>query len=560
MTEYDSGSSSDSSAESGSSSAESWSSSDASSGGGGLDYSFIAETMIGGLVDDLTEPRRQDSRPVPAPSEVELRRRAQFEATLRAIISAPSPVADQRSLVRRIVEAERWFVPIEPDGSFVRLRTIDDRTLQAFTLPLSADGAGSRRARPKLAPSSVVTAHVSDPGCAARQLTGRELARAIPADAGGILLVLNDETTFGLGRAELPLLTQLADSLDLEQLLIDPAPGQIAALRAARWYVPASNEKLRPKEPGYGDPTVLVYTHPDRAEARTGPMIELDGLTLCTQLAGRGDYVGIDVNVGRPVGSGDQETRALVLGPSFARDVVRGVDRRPGGAPLPARTLAEVILWLDLEGFPWEDREIVAVAHPDASPGASVAPSTPVSAGAVLIQVRAKGPSVWRIYETSYTQERRRGPILSPVFALARPEPLPANLPAPVPPAFVTVYGGHLNPDAAALSTASIDLGEGQTQILCAGKLARWLSRDHTWKSPGWLVKKGDRLRAARMAGWAYELLKLIPPGADRLPRSSLRTVDGAALFHQRPEFRDRAWIEKHHQRYTRAATRRFNF
>ena len=91
--------------------------------------------------------------------------------------------------------------------------------------------------------------------------------------------MLNDETTFGLGRAELPLLTQLADSLDLEQLLIAPAPGQIAALRAARWYVPASNEKLRPKEPGYGDPTVLVYTHPDRAEARTGPMIELDGLT-----------------------------------------------------------------------------------------------------------------------------------------------------------------------------------------------------------------------------------------------------------------------------------------
>ena len=452
------------------------------------------------------------------------------------------------------MEAERWFVPIEPDGSFVRLQTLDERTVRAFSLLLSVDGSGGRRERLKKPLASVVTAQIADPGCAARQLSGRELARSIPADAGGVLLVLDARSAFGLRREDLPLLTQLADSLALEQMLLEPAAGQIAALRAARWYVPAANQKLRPTEPGWGDPTVQIYTHPDRAEACKHPMVELDGLALCAGLANRGDYVGVNVNAGSPIGTGDQETRALVLGPNFARDVARGVDTRPGGTPLSARTLAEVILWLDLDDFPWENREIVSVAGPDTAPGGGAA-----QAGAVLIQVRAKGPSAWRIYETSYQEERRPGPILSPVFALARPEQLPSMLPAPVPPAFVTVYGGHLNPDTAALSAASIDLGEERTQILCAGKIAKRLyDRDH-WSPSGWFVSKKDRLIAARLAGWANELLKLIPPGADRLPRSSIRTVGGATFLHSRPEFRNRGWIEKQHQRHTRSATRRFN-
>ena len=129
----------------------------------------------------------------------------------------------------------------------------------------------------------------ADPGRPARQVTGRELARAIPPDAGGAILFLDAERAdaVGLRREELPLLTQLADSLDLEQLLIEPAPGQVKALQAARWYVPTANQQLRPTPPGWGPPTINVYTHPDRAEAKDAPLIELDGLTLCQKLANR---------------------------------------------------------------------------------------------------------------------------------------------------------------------------------------------------------------------------------------------------------------------------------
>ena len=99
----------------------------------------------------------------------------------------------------------------------------------------------------------------------------------------------------------------------------------------------------------------------------------------------------------------------------------------------------------------------------------------------------------------------------------------------------------------------SIDLGPGETRILCAGLLAQRLYDQDHWSPDGWFVSKQERLRAAQLAGWAHELLKLIPAGKDRVPRSAILSVDGATFLHRRPEFRDRGWIEKQHQRHTRS-------
>lgn len=531
MTEHDSGSGSDSSSESASSSD--------SASGGGLDLSPIVQNLL----DDALEPRRSSPIGPPLPPEGERERRAQYEKTLKEILFSTEPIPDTTSLVRRVVETEHWFLPIAPDGDFERLAGSDTRAQRALTRPLAHGEPERRPGRGSRPPTELILAMSVDPGRPARQLTGRELAHAVPPDAAGAIFVFDTggaDDAVGLRREELPLLTQLADSLDLEQLLVEPGPGQVKALQAARWYVPVANEQLAPSPPGWGDPTVNVYTHPDRAEAEHAPMIELDGLTLCKQLGNRGDYVGLSVNAGSPVGTGDQETRALMLGPSFARDIVRGVDPRRGAGPLPARTLAEALLWLDLEGFPWEHREIVLAP-------ASYAPP---ENGAVMIQVRSKKASTWRIYETSYAQPERRGPTVSPVFAVARPETLPATLPAPVPPAFLMFRGEFLNRDVSALTSEAIDLGEGQTKILCAGLLARKLYEQDHWAPSGWFVSKQERLRAAQLAGWAHELLKLIPPGADRLPHSAVLSVKGASILHTRPDFSERAWIEKQHRRH----------
>ena len=314
--------------------------------------------------------------------------------------------------------------------------------------------------------------------------------------------------------------------------------------------MPADNEKLSPSPPGWGYPTIYVYTHPDRADEEKQPMVELDGLTLCQKLANRGDYTEICVNPSEAVGLGEDAMSGLSLAPTFARGIARGVDLRVGTAPLPARTLAEALLWLDLEGFPWKDREIVAVPRPDGTP----------ADGTTLIQVRTRDTSNWRLVGKSYQSTAPRGLTVSPVFALARADQLPASLPAPVPPAYGNLASKYLHEHFPILTPDAFDLGEGQTQILCAGLLAQKLYDQDHWSPSGWFVSRRARFRAAQLAGWAHELLKLIPPNRDRLPRSAIHSIDGAIFFHSRPEFRDRSWIEKQHQRHAAAAVRRANF
>ena len=131
MNEYDSGSDGDSSS-------ESTSSSDAASSGGGIDFSPIVQNLL----DDVLEPRRSSPIGPPLPPGEERQRRAQYEKTLREILFSTEPIPDRRSLVRRVVEVERWFLPTTPDGDFERLSRSDD------TVAASVDPAArARRAR-----------------------------------------------------------------------------------------------------------------------------------------------------------------------------------------------------------------------------------------------------------------------------------------------------------------------------------------------------------------------------------------------------------------------------
>lgn len=554
MTEYDSGSSSDSTS---SSSSDGWSSSDSSSGYGGIDVSPIVSSFVEGVLDPDTTRRGGPSRP-DSPSSM------LFNPAIQALFeTSGGPAQDERSLVRRIVEAERWFVPIGPDGALEQVPLADDGARRAFDRPDTAGPESGRTARnapapkagaprSKLAgstPTTVVQVFADDPGRPARQLSGRELVRVLPADTDGVLLLRGSEPAIGLRQDELPLLVQLADSLDLEELLASPGPGQVEALQRARWYVPAANQKLASSPPGWGHPTMTLYTHPDRAEAKQHPMVELDGRALYTQLGTRGDYVALCVNPMRSVGLDGRLTIGLRLAPSFARGLARGVDLRAGAEPLPARTLAEALLWLDLEGFPWKDREIVPASRPDGSP----------DDGTTLIQVRTDETSNWRLVGTSSESTAPR-PTLSPVFALARAEQLPASLPAPVPPAYRNLGARYPNEDLPTLTPEAFDLGEGDTQILCAGLLAQKLYEHDHWAPGCWFVSKRERLRAAKLAGWAHELLKLIPPGRDRLPRSAVHSIEGATFFHSRPELRNRDWIEQQRDRHAATATRWASF
>jgi hypothetical protein len=99
------------------------------------------------------------------------------------------------------------------------------------------------------------------------------------------------------------------------------------------------------------------------------------------------------------------------------------------------------------------------------------------------------------------------------------------------------------------------DLGDGQTEILCAGLLALYLYNKATWCPSRWFVSRRERAQAARLASIALELQKLLPPDGDQLPRSAIRTVTGASFLRRRDTYGSRRWIAEIFERYHRAAT-----
>jgi hypothetical protein len=102
-----------------------------------------------------------------------------------------------------------------------------------------------------------------------------------------------------------------------------PAPADLVELYLAR----AVNEKLAPSPPGWGFPTITLYTHPDRAEAEKHPMVGLDGLTLCSRPPA---LPGSDARCVRPRGGQDPDplrrparAEAVRPGPLGAERLVR---------------------------------------------------------------------------------------------------------------------------------------------------------------------------------------------------------------------------------------------
>ncbi len=509
---------------------------------GGTDWGGVAWEAAGQFLQNLDNTSRPTTPSSPGsdggPPLLNPAIQRLFEA------AQATPPRDERSVPRQVMEQPRWYVVVDADGrDLVKALPAEQHARQPFTRPPAAppstrngragrSGRTSRTGQPQdvtpTGPLRVAQAFAVPPdaarGLLVRDVTSRALARAIPDGADGVLFRLATGAVVGLLRDEWPLLEQLADSFDLETMLVRPGAGQAAALGAARWYLSAAHG-LAPQSFG-GSQLIYVYTHPDRAEASDGAISEVTGLKLAERLARRDNYDGVRINPGEHVGEGDDRIFAFCLGPDLWPALLQGRDPRPGAAPLPARTLAEVHLWLDLADFPHpvHGRELVPVATPDglmspdglASPEAGQPPTPPGRGRApLLVQARTDRASDWRIVETGYRQSQRPGPTLGPVFAVSEPDAPPGSL------------------------------GDGPTQILCAGKLANHLYQGRYVTAPRWFVAKRYRVWAAERGTWAHELRKLLPPGADALPRSSIRTAAGAELVRKTPQMASRAWIEE---------------
>jgi hypothetical protein len=448
--------------------------------------------------------------------------RAQFEATLKEIFTASLPSTAGAELLRSVVESDLWFVPVRDDGSFDTLEVKAGRYRPA--IEPEPDPSIKKRRKKEGKGGLLLPVYAQEPDRPSTRLDGRSLARTLPEEAAGLLLHLPDSSPRELGREFFAELQRLADACDLEDLLVSPGPEQVEKLKQATWWV-AMEGGVPVLDDTADDARVAnAFTHPDRVGYSPHEIVPMKGEELFRRVVENDDVDGIVVNRGSRIGRGEDALSGLLLSPGFAHRLLAGEDIRPGAQPLPARSRQEVELWLDLRCFPWEGRELLEAPYPEES----------------LIRATTTDPraSQWRMQETLGEPEPSAGRVWSPVFVVP------------------------------AAGLAEPGFGPGATSILCAGLLAKELNAgalygkdaERFWRPGRWLLfgrflDAWNRERSRRRLALAAELAKLLPPGADQIPRSAILTVEGAALLREHPHGGSRAWIEatlRQAERYTK--------
>lgn len=314
----------------------------------------------------------------------------------------------------------------------------------------------------------VIAESAADEG---REVDGRFLVREVAPRFGGIVFDPDEPWGAVFRPEQLATVQRWATIVDLEQAIATPGPGQVETLLdGPYWAVVAP----RTSEPAVhrvdGLDVVTLLTAPDAVatfeitERFRGLATITAGRELWEGLACRSDYDGIRLNPLRPL--------SRVWPPHLPASLVRGVDPRPGATPLPARTIAEIHLWLDQHG-----------ARPDKR----------------RHTMRSAARGLVAVYEAWWDYEPRRIP-----FEPVEPTPDP------------------------------LDLGAGASRILCAGGLLEMAS-DALAGLPDdpSRADTAQRRRAGRAARLLLELEKLVE--GDRVPFTALRTPEGAHLWHREP-------------------------
>lgn len=314
-------------------------------------------------------------------------------------------------------------------------------------------------------------------------MDGRHLVRNLPSDCAGVVFELGTPAACVIeldGSADT--LAYWVSALDVEDALLNPAPGQAASLLSHEWFLlcEAGGDPLVDA----ADPLRVVhaFSAPDRLRAfiqnrpvyRQSRIVGLVGRELFSAVSARSDYDAILLHHGVDA--------TEIVGPQGAALFVDGVDGRSSARVLPARTTAEIHLFLDLEGASRQDRT----------------------------------------HQLEYLGEDLVARYAATVAGSAR-----------------TWWFQPVNP-----SEDPLDLGAGPSAILCAGQLAdlvrrrlRVLPEDPASLDPD------DRLTAAGAARWAGEIDKMLV--GESIPRSAVRTPDGSRYVREFPEMTTAAWIRQ---------------
>lgn len=350
-------------------------------------------------------------------------------------------------ILRSVLRHPHWHVPVDEHDHPV-LWTLDGREfLAAQSTPQSPDGADTHW----------LTA------------AGRHLMRHLPSDCAGVVFDLGTPAARVIDLAEsADTVADWIGALDVEDALLNPQPGQTRSLLDHRWYLLCDAAGGPLIEEDYPYLVVHVFSAPDRLESfldsrpayRGSSVIRISGHDLFAELSTRADYDGIAVHYGE---GGDGLTATELLGPQAAALFAAGLDGRSSARVLPARTIAEIHQFLDLEGAGREGR---------------------------LHQLEYLGEELVARYEATVTGSRR------------------------------TWWFETVDP-----TEDPLDLGAGPSRIMCAGLLAD-LVRRRLRALDGEPVDPAARASAAGAARWAREVEKMLdgktlPRSAVRTPDGS---------------------------------------
>lgn len=235
----------------------------------------------------------------------------------------------QDFFLRSVLRYPRWNIPVD-DADHPLLWTLGDQGfVAAQSTPTSPDGSATLW----------------------MQVSGRHLVANLPSDCAGVVFELGSPAACVIeldGSSET--LAYWVSVLDVEDALLKPAPGQKDSLLSHEWFVLRDNagEALVDTEDPFR--VVHVISAPDRARDfllsrpvyRQSTIAGIDGRALFAELSTRSDYDAVLLHYGLD--------STEVLGPRGPALFTDGVDGRSTARTLPARTVAEIHLFLDLEG------------------------------------------------------------------------------------------------------------------------------------------------------------------------------------------------------------------
>lgn len=456
----------------------------------------------------------------------EKERRRQFDETLKKLFFGDDDNSGPE-LLRDLVESSIWFVPVKDDGSF----DVVNAKRGEYKLAI---GEGENVKGKKGGKGGQLLPVFADDKRKRKftRLDGRELVRSLDGIAGGVeglLLHLQDKPPLELRKDHFAELRSLVVALDLEEVLGAPAPEQVEFLKSSIFLIEMQDGKAKIN---YTNEIRVIdaCTHRDRtSKFASGEYVPMTGEQLFRLVVEDPELDGVLINPLHTTGIGSQKVYRLFLSVDFAHNLLKGIDIRPGAHPLAARTFEEVKLWLKMRRFPGKDRKLIDAPLPEHT----------------LVRATVHESCAWSMQEGAGNQYSSDGQTWSPVFAL------PPN----VPPAIETCpYSTKPGPDG---------YGTGASAILCAGFLAgqlnaRFYKEPETYKFGRWILfgrylDAFDLGYAQERLAVARELLKLIPPGENRVPRHCIRTIEGTAYIRDYPYAIEREWIEatiKHAERF----------